>query len=109
MPRKARLTLAARRDSADQNSLTDLITLDILPQLINDPNCFMADDQARLHWIFALNDMDVSAADGGEPHTNDGLFGSGPGDWFEFDSKIARALKDVRFHQTKIDLFRFSF
>ena len=58
----------------------------------------MADDEARPYRIFAADDVDIGAANGGESDANNRFTRAGlrNGDFFE--SNFVYAAKDERFH-----------
>jgi hypothetical protein len=68
----------------------------------------VSDCEPLSHRVFPANDMHIGSADGGEPDLNHGLTGTGFGDDFFFQPKIARRAEYVRVHHPFGELLRFS-
>ena len=70
-------TLPARRDGADDDALSDeVVVLQPVTERVDHPDRLVAEDETRLHRVFALDDVHVGAANGRGGDANHRLAGS---------------------------------
>lgn len=106
---QARLALAAGRDCPQQHTLPHLVTRHPWTKLMNHPYGFMADRQAGLDRVFALDDVDIGAANGGEANLDNGLTVTGLGNRLLLQAEHSGCPKDIRFHHASCRRFDLSF
>ena len=73
-------TLSARRDCADQNAVAHFVPSDADAEFMNHSDRLVADCEAGLNGIFALENVEVGAANRSESDADDGFAGAGLGD-----------------------------
>ena len=98
--------LAARRDRADEHALADLVAGHAGAELVDDAHRLVADDQARPDRVFALEDVDVGAADRRRRDADDGFAGAGVAGAGRPRRGCRRAVEDGRAHRAGIQMRR---
>src|SRR5690349_10568401 len=73
MTRHTRATLSARCDGADEYAIADVVSGNALAKFFDHADRLMADDETRLNWILAPDDVQVSSTNRGQRHANDGF------------------------------------
>ena len=105
---EARIAVAAGGDRAGDDALAFVISLDGGAELFDDAHRLMADGQAFGDGIFALEDVDVSAADRGRGDAHQGIARSDIGNWFLVEHDSTRLDEDGGFHAWHLDLLLFA-
>ena len=95
---EAEIALPARRDGADEDAVTDLISGETDAQFMNDANGFMPDHQTGTHRVLPFENVQVRPADGCQCHTNNRLARSRLWDRDRFDGDLIRTVKYQGFH-----------
>src|SRR6185369_1498451 len=91
-------TLAAWRDRADKDSLTNFVSGDARSDLMHNTNCFVSDDEAGLHRVLTLQNVKVGSADGRSGNTQDYLSYSCEGNGNFIETNVTRAVEDQCSH-----------
>ena len=91
--------LAARRDGADDDALADRVVLvEAAPELLDDADRLVAEDQPGLHRVLALDDVHVGAADGRGRDADDRLASLRSGTGNILHSQVTDPMKYNRLH-----------
>src|SRR5689334_11380554 len=98
--------LAARGDRADNDTLSDGVEVfKAWPELVDDADWLVPEDQARLHGILATNDVDVSATNRRRRDTNHCFAGARRRLGHVFDGEPILAFEYDSFHGFHRDCF----
>ncbi len=95
---EAIVALSAGRDCADQNAVAHFIASDANAEFVDHSDGLVAYSEAGLDGIFALEDVEVGAADRSESDADDGFARSWSGDRNILDIYLVRPTEDEGFH-----------